>query len=130
MTTTTRVVAPDVLEMAIEGRLEATDYEQFVPLAEKRIAQHGEISLLVHVQDFSGWSPEALWKDLAFDVKHYSHIRRMALVAQSGGKRWLATLSKPFTKAEVRFFTEDELEKARDWVREGAAPATALSGTG
>ena len=79
-------IAPDALEIAIDGRLEDTDYEHFLPLAEKRIAQHGKISMLIHVQGFSGWSPEALWKELAFDAKHYSHIRRMALVAHSTGR--------------------------------------------
>lgn len=130
MTIQIRALAPDVVEIAIEGRLEADDYERFVPLAEKRIEQHGKISLLIHVQDFSGWSPEALWTDLKFDAEHYAHVRRIAVVATSEGKRWLATLSKPLTGAEVQFFTEDDVDEARRWVREGSAPAAALSGTG
>lgn len=88
------------------------------------------ISLLIVLEDFSGWSPDALWTDLKFDTKHYSDIRRIALVADGENKRWLATLSKPFTKAEVEFFTKDHIDKAREWIREGSAPAAALSGTG
>jgi hypothetical protein len=130
MTTRILSVAPDSLEIVIEGRLEKTDYEHFVPLAEKRIQQHGKINLLIHVEAMRGFSPEALWADLKFDAKHYAHVRRIALVAESEGKRWLATLSKPFTKADVAFFTEADLEKARAWVLEGSDTTAALAGTG
>ncbi len=130
MNTKIHVLAPDVIELRIHGRLEKADYEQFVPLAERRIAQHGKISLLVHVELLRGWSLGGLWEDLKFDAKHYTHVRRIALVADRASKHWLATLSRPFTGAEIRFFTEDALEDAREWLREGSSPAAALSGTG
>lgn len=130
MTFRIHTLAPDVLEIEVGGRVEAEDYERFVLLAEKRMEQHGMISMLVHMWDSSEWSPAALWSDLKFDVEHYGNVRRFALVAKGDDKSWMATLSKPFTGAEVEFFTEDELERARHWVREGSAPAAALSGTG
>jgi hypothetical protein len=130
MTTKVLTLAPDAFEIVVRGRLEQKDYEHLVPLVEKRIEQHGAVSLLVHVEEMRGWSPEALWTDLKFDVKHYSHVRRLGLVADSQSKRWLATLSKPFTRAEVEIFTNNNVEEARDWVRGGSAPTSALSGTG
>ncbi len=126
MSTRISTLAPAVLEVTIDGRLEKQDYERFTPLAEERIERHGKISLLVHVGNMSGWSPKGLWEDLKFDAKHYDDIDRLAIVADSDDRRWMATLSKPLTKASVRFFTESEVSEARAWVQQ-SPEATATS---
>ena len=64
-----------------------------------------------------GWTPAALWEDLKFDVKHYRDVSRFALVGEDWTKNWLATVSEPFTAAEIRYFIERDIEGARDWVR-------------
>ncbi len=109
-------IGPSALEVIITGTLEKADYEVLVPAIEKRIDDHGKADLLLNISHFHGWSPRAFWEDLKFDIKHYNHISRLALVAEDMGKQWMATLSKPFTSAEVRFFSEDAHETAREWV--------------
>lgn len=106
------------LEVTVEGRLEAGDYDRFVPVAEELMDAHGPIALLVRIADFRGWSPGALWEDLRFDARHYRDVSRLALVGEDPSQRWMATLSKPFTRARVRFFAEGELDEARRWIRE------------
>jgi hypothetical protein len=64
-----------------------------------------------------------LWEDLKFDVKHYRDVSRLALVSEDSSKQWMATLSKPFTGAEVRFFGSDQVNAAREWVQ--ATPGSA-----
>ncbi|MCB0330439.1 MAG: STAS/SEC14 domain-containing protein [Bdellovibrionales bacterium] len=104
------------IEMEVKGTLEKDDYETFVPLAEAVIEKHDKISLLLQVKDFSGWKPSALWEDLKFDIKHYTDVEKLALVGKDESKSWMATVSKPFTAADVKFFTENQLEEARRWV--------------
>jgi hypothetical protein len=104
------------LELEIDGKLDIADYRQFVPIAEKRIRENGQVSLLIHISKLSGWTPSALWEDLRFDAKHFDDVSRLALVAQSDSKKWLATISRPFTAAKVSFYTENNLDKARSWV--------------
>jgi hypothetical protein len=74
------------------------------------------VSLLLNVSAFRGWSAGALWEDLKFDMKHYHDVARLALVAENPDKEWMATLSKPFTAAEVKFFPIVAHETAREWV--------------
>jgi transposase len=62
---------------------------------EKTIDEHGEVNLLLNISHFHGWSPAALWEDLKFDLKHYRHMSRLALVAEDSDKQWMATLAKP-----------------------------------
>lgn len=112
-------LGPASLEVSIDGKVDVQDYEIFVPQAEERIRRHGQVGLVVRVENLQGETLPAIWEDLKFDVKHYRDVSRLAVVAASDSKRWLATLSKPFTTAQVRFFHEAELQTARDWVKEG-----------
>ena len=105
------------LELNVRGKLEESDYRIFRPLAEDRIREHGTVSLLVRVSDFQGWTPSAMWEDLKFDVAHYSDVSRLALVGDEPGTKWMAWVSKPFTRADVAHFPEDKLEQARRWIR-------------
>lgn len=109
------------LELAIQDKVDSSDYERFTALAKDRIRNHGEVNLLVRATNFRDWSPAGLWQDLGFDVAHYDDVFRLALVAESSSREWMASLSKPFTGAKVEFFPNAELESARQWVKSGLA---------
>lgn len=116
MSVTIMEISPTTYELIMQGKLEKSDYQLVIPALEKTIDEQGEVNLLLNVSHFQGWSPRAFWEDLKFDVKHYSHVSRLALVAEDADKQWMATLSRPFTSADVRFFTEEAHETAREWV--------------
>jgi hypothetical protein len=105
------------LELDVHGKLHGDDYRKFSTVAEQHIQEHGKISLLVRVEDLEGWTPAAFWQDLKFDSKHYGDVSRLAIVGREGDEReWMATLSRPFTSAEVEFFPAGRIKEARDWV--------------
>lgn len=104
------------LELGVHDRLEKADYRRIVPLVEQRVEEHGGVDLLVHLRGFRGWSPDALWEDLEFDMRHFGDIGRLAIVGEEAGAEWIASLSRPFTGAEVRYFGEDEIAAARRWI--------------
>ena len=103
------------LELKLAGVLRRDDYLKFVPLAETRIKENGTINLVVHVSDLTGFTPSALWEDLKFDAKHYSDVGKLAIVSTDEKKKWLATVARPFTAAEVEFYPEERLADARTW---------------
>lgn len=121
MTVTIETLGPSALALEIHGALERHDYDELVPLVKERIERHGTIDLLVVVTDFHGWSPAALWEDLRFDEQHYRDVSRLAIVGSEGSQEWMATVSRPFTAAEVAFYPESEIAAAREWVRSGHA---------
>ena len=118
MTVSIETLGARGLELDIEDKLEKDDYLDFTPIAEAKIAEYGDINLLIRLSDFSGWSPAALWEDLKFDVRHYGDVDRLALVSESEKDDWMATVSKPFTRATVKHFVMDDLDRARRWIRE------------
>jgi len=105
-----------VLEAQISGKLIHGDYERLSPEFEKLVKQHGKISVLFEMVDFHGWEAAALWDDIKFDVKHFDHIERLAMV---GDRKWEKGMSKfcgVFTTAKIHYFDRSEMNEARKWV--------------
>ncbi len=105
-----------LLEVQLTGRLSTEDYEQFVPAVERLVKEHGKIRLLVEMHDFHGWTAGALWQDIKFDVKHFKHIERMALVGEAKWQHGMAVFCKPFTAATIRYFDRNQIDQARAWL--------------
>lgn len=106
------------ITIRLSGKLSKADYEHFVPLVEKQIAEKGKLRLLVIMHDFHGWDMGALWEDIKFDAKHWRDIERLALVGETKWEKGMAVFCKPFTTAKIRYFdTQDEAE-ARKWLEE------------
>jgi hypothetical protein len=106
------------LILYVSGTLTSADYELLAPQFERLIAQHGKIRMLFDMTDFHGWNAGAAWDDLKLDIKHHADIERIAVV---GDKKWqhvIATLSKPFTKAAIRYFDHNDAAAARAWLDE------------
>ena len=111
------------VEVTLSGKLTKEDYGRFLPAIEAAIDRHGKIRLLVVMHDFHGWTAGALWEDLKFDWKHFSHIERLAMV---GEKRWesgMATFCRPFTRATIQYFDIARIDEARQWLTAESAAA-------
>ena len=107
-----------VMEVDVTGKLTKEDYEQFVPATEKLIKEYGKIRILFVMHDFHGWSAGALWEDIKFDLKHFTHIERLAIVGESKWEHGMAIFCRPFTTAKMRYFDIAKIEEAREWINE------------
>lgn len=111
------------VEVTLSGKLTKEDYGRSLPAIEAAIDRHGKIRLLVVMHDFHGWTAGALWEDLKFDWKHFSHIERLAMV---GEKRWesgMATFCRPFTRATIQYFDIARIDEERQWLTAESAAA-------
>ena len=108
-----------LLVVRLSGKLTKQDYEYFTPEVERLIQQFGSIRMLVEMHEFHGWSMEALWEDIKFDLKHFTHIDRLALVGDRKWEAGMAVFCRPFTTATIRYFDESNLEAAMAWIHEG-----------
>lgn len=108
------------VEIRMTGQVTGKDYENFLPVINKEIERCGRICLLVIMHDFKGWDMESGWEETKFMFGHFSKIDRVGIVGASEWQKWMAFLSKPFTQAEIKYFTPEEESKARKWVSEAA----------
>ncbi len=109
-------VKEDLVAVSVSGHLDKHDYEQIIPVLENKIAQFGKINLYWEMVGLEGWRLDGLWKDLKFDLKHVNDFRKVAIVGDKKWEEWIATMIKPFTTAEVKFFNELHRDEAMTWV--------------
>ena len=107
------------LLVQLTGKLTKEDYGHFVPEVERLIKQEGKVRMLCRMHDFHGWTMGALWEDIKFDVKHFAHIERLALVGDRKWEAGMAVFCKPFTTAAIRYFDESQYDEANRWIKEG-----------
>lgn len=102
----------------VSGTLVKADYEKFVPEFERLVREHGKLRLLFDMTGFHGWELSAAWEDLKFGVKHLSDIERLAMIGEKKWQQGMAVFSKPFTKAQVRYFDHNDAAEARRWIEQ------------
>jgi hypothetical protein len=100
------------------GRLSKADYDRFVREFERIARARGPVRMLIQLEDFHGWDLPALWEDLKFDTTHQNDMGRVAIVGDKAWQEWGTRLSKPFFKAEMRYFDHDKAADARAWLTE------------
>lgn len=111
--------SPKIVGFELTGKLHDEDYKSFVPTVETILAAEGKVRLFVQLEDFHGEDLHAMWDDLKFGVKHYSDFDRIAMVGERKWQKWMVQASKPFTKAEMRYFDASQVDEAWGWLREG-----------
>lgn len=109
----------NIIGTRISQALTKEDYETLVPIWEEAIQKYGKIRMLWQMDDFKGWSPEALVEDLKFDFQHNQQVERLAIVGQSWWESWMTNVTDLiFPKTDARYFDASQLQEAWDWVQE------------
>ena len=109
----------DVLAIRASGKLTHEDYQSFLPKLEEKIRQAGKVSLLLELDNFSGWDLKAARDDFVFGMKHMGDLERIAIVGDKSWEKWMTIMAKPFLiLGSVRFFNREQLQEAWDWLRE------------
>ena len=80
------------------------------------IAEHGSVRLLADLTEFEGWDWLAAWDDLAFGIKHWNHIRKIALIGDAAWEGLAARIADKVTPADVRKFPAGDASAAMDWI--------------
>ena len=105
-----------IIAVTVSGKLAKQDYQDFAPEVERLIRKYGKIDILLTMHDFHGWEGGALWEDIKFDFKHFSDIRRLAIVGETKWERWMAAFCTPFTSAQIKYFDQGQAAQARIFI--------------
>ena len=105
-----------VLGFRISGMLSRSDFRHFTPVIDEAIAKHKTVSVLIHIDALSGVAFGALWEEIKFELLHFRHFERLALVGDGPWHERALRFASTFTPAETRFFSAPGLEHAWKWV--------------
>lgn len=107
-----------VLGYRVSDRITEDELEAILQDLETTIADRGEVNLVVHVESFPTPELDALDEDIGFWLEHDDDIGRYAVVGDSSLMKWATKAGDRASEAEVRYFEEEQLAEAWDWVRE------------
>jgi hypothetical protein len=107
----------NVFRLELRGLLLKSELDECQRQVAEQMARLGAVKLLVVLDEFDGWEPQASWNDLSFYVNHGDAIERIAIV---GDPRWrsltMMFASADLRKAPVEFFLEQDRAGAREWL--------------
>ena len=111
--------AENVLFCKASQKLTTTDYRGiFVPKLNELIELHGKVKVLIEFSDyFNGFELGAMWEDAKFGIKHRNDFARIAIVSAPNWVEWGVSLVELFMDGQVRTFDQDQLNEAREWIR-------------
>ena len=83
------------------------------------IAEHGKVSILVHIKEHMTWTAEAGWDDLKWLKKYLHDLNKFAIVSHSTVYKVLTAMDAPFAKMnagiEEKHF--NDLDEAWEWLK-------------
>ncbi len=104
-----------------EGELSENDFSNAASIIDPHIEAHGKLNgIVIHVATFPGWdSFSALVTHLKFVRAHHQKIARVAFATDSSIGGLAENIASHFISAEIKNFSFDELEAAKNWIRDG-----------
>jgi len=104
-----------------DGPLSKDDFVHAAKVIDPYIEKTGQINgLLIHTKSFPGWESFAgLSSHLRFVQEHHKKVSRVALSTDSVIGNFAEAIASHFVNAEIKLFSYEELEQAKDWVANG-----------
>jgi uncharacterized protein YjbK len=106
----------NLIKTFVSDKLTREDYDQLIPIMEKTLEDWKNVRWYFEMQDFRGWSMQGAFIDFSFSFKHATELSKLAMVGEKEWQESLTQVMKPFTSADVRFFSLEEKEEALRWI--------------
>ena len=107
----------NVLRVDLRAKLRKVDLARCQQRLLAEMARIGPVRLLIVLDSFAGWDPDAPWNDLSCYVQNGDAIERIAIV---GPDRWrrhmLMFAGADLRKAAVEYFPQEAAAEARAWL--------------
>ena len=104
-----------------DGPLSKDDFIHAAKVIDPYIEKNGQFNgLLIHTKTFPGWESFAgLSSHLKFVQEHHKKVSRVALSTDSLIGNFAEAIASHFVNAEIKLFSYEELEQARNWAAGG-----------
>jgi hypothetical protein len=108
----------NIIGFHLSGKMEDKEFDEIVSLMEERLKEHKKLRIYAEIEEFKGMSVNTFMKDLHYSLKHWRDVEREAVVSDKGWlKTWVEIAGSIVPGVEVKHFSFEEVEKAKEWVR-------------
>ncbi|WP_394172946.1 SpoIIAA family protein [Thalassotalea litorea] len=104
----------------LSGQLQFDEERKWLNELDKRINEHGNIRILLQLDDGAGWGLKAGWEDIKWVFHHMKQIEKVAVISDSKVWEWLIKVDAVFAKMvniDESHFYQNEQDKAWQWLK-------------
>ena len=113
------IPAGNVIGFRIEGKISGEDVSLITEEIEARLERYSKLRIYAEVDGLAGMTMKALFKDIAFSLRHFRDFEREAIVTDAAWLRQLALIGDRVVPGiEVRHFYKSERDDALQWIIE------------
>lgn len=117
MMTFEQVDSRNIAEIEIDGAITKSEIEPMIEKLDGMINEFGKIRVLEIIRGIGKVEPSAMWADLKWETRHIRSFSHVAIVADQHWVEWMVKPLALLLPAEIRVFHLDEIDEARDWIR-------------
>jgi hypothetical protein len=110
----------NVVALAASGKVSHEDYRAVViPVVEEKVKAYDKVRLLYRLgEDFTGFTPGALWDDTQIGLRHLTAFDKIAVVTDHGWIREALRVFRVFVPCPVRIFSNAQGAEASAWIND------------
>ena len=109
-----------ILEVTVSGKVSREELIKTIEAFKAPMQDWQEIRILKRIDSFEGMEVMAIIDDLKFAYENWNHYKKIKKVALVTDKKWavkVAELFKGLFPGEIRSFENEDIEKARIWLK-------------
>lgn len=111
------ITGKDLIAIEVDGKLKKADYDKITPLIDKAVNDFGKIKLYIQLDNIDGIEPKAFQEDVKTYLKHFNHMKKVAVVGKHRWEKLWSNLAAPFVSGEVKYFDSVEIASALEWIQ-------------
>jgi len=109
----------NIIGFRINGRIEDEEFDEAVAKMEEMLKPYDKLRVYAEIEKIGGMSVNTFMKDMHFKLKHWRDFEKEAVVSDKGWlESWVGIADKLFPGIEIKHFSTDEKEKAKEWIRQ------------
>ncbi|MCK5392015.1 MAG: STAS/SEC14 domain-containing protein [Deltaproteobacteria bacterium] len=109
----------NIIGFRLNGRIEDEEFDQITEKIEEMLKHYDKLRIYAEIEEIGGMSVNTLMKDIHFKLKHWRNFEKEAVVSDKGWlESWIAVADKIFPSIEIKHFNTNEVEKAKEWLKE------------
>ena len=106
----------NLVAIRIEGKINKKDYEDLLPVIEKKSNEHSNINMYLEFHKIEGVTPKAALDDIMTYFKYVADFDKIAVIGEDNWGNLLESTSNAFYSARIRFFSFNQKEQAENWI--------------
>lgn len=106
----------NIISVTISGKVTKEDIERIVQQVKETRKRYDKVRIYLEIPHFEGYTLQGFFDDLKRSMEYINDFEKAAVVTNQEWIGKVGKLMEIFTKADIKSFSLDEKELARQWL--------------